>query len=732
MAFQLSPGVNVSEIDLTTVVPAVATTEGAIAGVFRWGPTNERVLINSEVDLVRRFGTPFQGVTSSPVREKVIFDSFVLHTDNTTGVDQDDPTDGVQADEYTESYRLTVGAKTYTAAKTNGNFSSITELASLLQAQIAASAESTLYSVAVEDVSGTDRIVLTWTVYADQFDITYALEYTVGGGTDGADDTAPTIVQGGAGVETTSWSNVQTFFTAANFLAYSDALYVTRVASATTLTATAQSFDAAYPGAIGNSLKVAWANATSYAAEDSVSETLDIAASSTEGTLKGSSNVLSVEEGDIIVIGNQELRITGLGTPTDNSGTWETTVTFGNKYIGVADQTGATVTKKWGYYAQFDAAPSSDSHYHIVVIDEFGEFVGKDNAGGILEAFTDVSMTAGDKKYDGSTNYLPEVLENFSSYIRLKSAAAPIGSAYQSLDNGTDGDGEDDVSNGTIAMGYDLYKNAEEIDVSLILTGRPNTVIANYVIDNICETRKDCIAFVSPQVTVGTYTAQDAVAAVATLSSSSYAVVDSGYKYQYDKYADKYRWIAMNGDVAGTCARTDDTRDPWFSPAGYARGAIKNVVKLGLNPSKADRDLLYKNGINPIITQPGQGTLLFGDKTFLNQPSAFDRINVRRLFIVLEKAIAVAAKSTLFEFNDEFTRAQFRNLIEPYLRDVQGRRGIYDFRVVADDTNNTAEVIDRNEFVGDIYIKPARAINFIQLNFVAVRTGVEFSEIVGQ
>ena len=208
--------------------------------------------------------------------------------------------------------------------------------------------------------------------------------------------------------------------------------------------------------------------------------------------------------------------------------------------------------------------------------------------------------------------------------------------------------------------------------------------------------------------------------------------MDSGWKYQYDKYNDVYRYVPLNGDIAGLMVRTDDIRDPWFSPAGYNRGVIKNVIKLPYSPDKADRDHLYKNKVNPVITQSGQGTILFGDKTLIKNPSAFDRINVRRLFIVLEKAIATAAKYTLFEFNDEFTRAQFRNMVEPFLRDVQGRRGIHDFRVVCDETNNTSSVIDRNEFVGDIFIKPARAINFIQLNFVAVRSGVEFSEVTGQ
>ena len=216
------------------------------------------------------------------------------------------------------------------------------------------------------------------------------------------------------------------------------------------------------------------------------------------------------------------------------------------------------------------------------------------------------------------------------------------------------------------------------------------------------------------------------------IHASSYAVLDSGYKYQYDKYNDTYRWVPLNGDIAGTVVRTDDLRDPWFSPAGFNRGQIKNLVKLSWNPDKANRDQLYKNDIYPVVAFPGQGTVLYGDKTALGRPSAFDRINVRRLFIVLEKAIAIAAKASLFELNDDFTRAQFRNLVEPYLRDIKGRRGIYDFRVVCDGTNNTPERIDRNEFWGDIYIKPARSINFIQLNFVAVRTGVSFDEVVGK
>ena len=284
---------------------------------------------------------------------------------------------------------------------------------------------------------------------------------------------------------------------------------------------------------------------------------------------------------------------------------------------------------------------------------------------------------------------------------------------------------------------YDKFANADEVDVSLIMTGAANTAVVQHVIDNIVTSRKDCVAFVSPRfqdvVNQSGLEAGNIIDYKDLIArSTSYAVMDSSWKYQFDKYNNVYRWVPCNGDLAGLCVRTDYERDPWFSPAGFNRGQLKNVVKLSYNPDKADRDDLYKNGVNPIVTFRGEGTILYGDKTMQAKPSAFDRINVRRLFIVLEKAIARAAKYSLFEFNDAFTRAQFVALVEPYLRDVQGRRGIYDFRVVCDETNNTPEVIDRNEFIGDIYIKPARSINFIQLNFVAVRTGVAFDEIVGK
>ena len=304
-----------------------------------------------------------------------------------------------------------------------------------------------------------------------------------------------------------------------------------------------------------------------------------------------------------------------------------------------------------------------------------------------------------------------------------------------SLGNGTAAGADGTIVAANTIAGYNLFSSSESTDISLIVTG-PNANTISSSLISLVETRKDCIVFFSPAksdvVDNAGNEAAACVAQAASIGSSSYAFMDCGWKYQYDKYSDVYRWVPLNGDIAGLCAKTDIEKDPWFSPGGLNRGQIRNVVKLAWNPTKTERDTLYVKGINPVVNFQGEGTVLFGDKTLLNKPSAFDRINVRRLFIVLEKSIARAARFSMFEFNDQFTRAQFVALVEPYLRDVQGRRGITDFRVVCDDTNNTGEVIDRNEFIGDIYIKPARSINFIQLNFVAVRTGVSFEEVVGK
>ena len=424
-----------------------------------------------------------------------------------------------------------------------------------------------------------------------------------------------------------------------------------------------------------------------------------------------------------------------------------------------ANSSNANAWTAWGsaalnYANMFDAKPAttgyantrggSGDEMHILVIDEKGVFAAPNT---VLEKYSFVSKAVDAKNDDGSSNYYVNVINDQSKYIYIinhPTGASNWGTNAANTTFTSDASYTFILKNGNAAnvtdaqlvTAYDRFKNGEEVDISLILTGASSANVHLHVINNIAETRKDCIAFVSPMSSnvINKYgnEATNAVNYRNILPSTSYAVMDSGWKYQFDKYNNVYRWVPLNGDIAGLCVRTDYERDPWYSPAGFNRGQIKNVVKLAWNPGKTDRDTLYKSGINPVVSFPGEGTILYGDKTLLTRPSAFDRINVRRLFIVLEKAISRAAKYSLFEFNDEFTRSQFVGLVEPYLRDVQGRRGIYAYRVVCDTTNNTPEVIDRNEFVGDIYIKPARSINFIQLNFVAVRTGVAFEEIVGR
>jgi phage tail sheath protein FI len=441
--------------------------------------------------------------------------------------------------------------------------------------------------------------------------------------------------------------------------------------------------------------------------------------------------------------------------------------TFGARYAGalgnslkvsVCTANATNGFASWTYKSSFAGAPSTtpfvssyggaNDQIHIAVIDEDGLFTGTKDT--VLEAFSYVSQAPDAVYDDGTPAYWKTVIRNNSRYIyALNNTAAfsantdvdaSAGTVYTPAFGTTTSSMVGGASSAAVAAnvqtGLDLFSNKDEIDISLIVTGDGlDTTTQNYA-TNIAKTRMDCVAFVSPlQGQVVGQSASAATTAVAawaaSLTSTNYAFADSGWKYQYDKYNNIYRWIPLNGDMAGLCVRTDDNTDPWFSPAGYSRGAVKNVVKLAWNPNQAQRDTIYSAAVNPVVSLPGQGTLLFGDKTLTTQPSAFSRINVRRLFIVLEKAISNASKFSLFELNDEFTRAQFVALVEPFLRDIKGRRGIYDYRVVCDSTNNTQQVIDSNRFVGDIYIKPARSINYIQLNFIAVRSGVQFSEIVG-
>jgi len=570
MAFQLSPGVLVQEKDLTQIVPAVATSAGAFAGAFQWGPVNQVTTVSTETNLVTYFGGP---------------------TDTT--------------------YQSFFSAANFLAYGNN------LKLVRIVNEGVAKNAVAN-----VSNASATALLIRN----SDD----YVSNWSSGGYSRGE-------------------------------------------------------FAAKYPGALGNSLKV------------------------------------------VIADGN----------------TW---------------------TNSWTYASQFTAAPNTSSYVsgvggkfdemHVLVIDEEGLWTGTQNS--ILEKFGFVSKASDAKNVNGASNYYKDVINTGSQYVwvldsptaniagtsnwnssAVNKTFANLTTIYNgSFNNGVSADDTANIVAGNVIAGYNYFLNDAAYDISLIVAGPWSNASVVTQLVSIAETRQDAMVFISPQLT-------DVVNVTSTLQptnvttyrnstinvNSSYAVMDSGWKYQYDRYNDKYRWMPLNPDIAGLCVRTDNTTDPWFSPAGYNRGQIKNVIKLAYNPTKTDRDTLYQAGINPVITIPGQGTVLFGDKTMLTKPSAFDRINVRRLFIALEKAIGTASKFQLFELNDTFTQSQFRNIVEPFLRDVQGRRGITDFKVVCDSSNNTPDVIDANQFRADIYVKPARSINYITLTFVAARSGISFQEI---
>ena len=567
MAFQLSPGVNVSEIDLTTVVPSVLTTAGAFAGYFNWGPAGKVTLIDNEINLAKRFGTP----DSNSAIAFFTAANFLSYGNNLSLV-------------------RSVGANSFNAD---------------------ANTQSTNVQIGNSDV--------------------FSFNYLLSGAQNQLGD-----------------------------------------------------FVARYPGALGNSLSVeVCANTAAFS-------------------------------------------------------TWHLKNNF---------------TSAPGTSTYVSNAGGSNDELHVAVIDSNGLISGV--KGGILELYPFLSKATDALNNDNSTNYWKQVIYNKSQYVYAVDAPdyannnstwgtsganktfATANTIYvSSLAGGTDDVGND----ANLTAAYDNFASKETTDISLVITGNASVTVQQHVIDTIVEPRKDCVAFVSPPSSAVVNNNGNEATAINTWlndqstglqRNSSYVVADSGWKYQFDKYNNVYRWIPLNADVAGLCVNTDNVRDPWYSPAGYNRGGVKNAIKLAWNPNKTYRDTIYNLGVNPVISAPGQGIVLFGDKTLLAKPSAFDRINVRRLFIVLEKAVSKAAQYSLFEFNDEFTRAQFVALVTPFLRDIKGRRGITDFKVVCDTTNNTPQVIDSNQFVGDIYIKPARSINFIQLNFVAVGTGVDFTTVVG-
>ena len=581
-------------------------------------------------------------------------------------------------------------------------------------------------------------------------------------------------------------NNFEVFFTAANFLQYSNSLRVVRASQTNLVNATTTgcglqikntthyqdnyadgsgvvgTFAARTAGAHGNTLLVSTCpSATAY--EEEGATTVNDGSTAVGDTTIVVTDGTQLNVGDIISFSTtaatndyddgHQYRITNISTHTltivqkdSGSGGLLTTITDG-----------ANVRRRWRYYDSVGTGPGtspyvsdrsgSGDEIHVVVVDEDGDVTGV--PGSVLETYEKLSKAADAKTPQGDTNYYPDVIYNQSQHVYWmdhNTSGTNWGSnasgttftavdtpTLESLSGGADGSS---VTNGQKKTAYEKFQDAETVDVSLIMAGSGDgTHVDNLV--TITEIRKDAVLFASPEradvVNVANSNTQkdNVLDFYNSRSSSSYCVFDSGYKYMYDRYNDVYRFVPLNGDVAGLCARTDLVSDSWFSPAGFNRGNIRGAIKLAFNPNKSQRDELYMKRVNPVVTFPGQGTVLFGDKTALTSPSAFDRINVRRLFITLEKAISTASKFQLFEFNDEFTRANFRAIVEPFLREVQGRRGITDFLVVCDNTNNTGDVIDRNEFVAEIFVKPNRSINFIKLQFVATRTGVAFEEVAG-
>jgi hypothetical protein len=723
MAFQLSPGVLVTEEDRTNIVPSVATSAGAIAGAFKWGPVDQVTVVESENNLVSTFGSP-NDATAGYFFTAANFLSYGNNLNLVRVVDKSVAKNAVS---------LSSGG--VVSVNTNSS-QELYPRGSILTAVFAGpgNAGQTANGNVVLATTGRVSPITMANTGGGYVNVP---QITIEGDGQGAQATA--VVSGGR-------------VTAINLTAAGSGytriynIYIDPVGGDTPTIGARATASILYKVA-----NVIITNpGTGYTTGPNVVITGNLLNSSSTTSFTGTTTVQKT--GQLITNDEVYREAFSLGNSLFGEFAAKYPGSLGNSIeISMAD---ANTFDNWEYSSAFASAPDtsdsvgsrggSNDEMHIVVVDATSEISGV--AGLILEKYSYVSKSLDAKNSDGSTNYYVDVLNNQSSYVRwLKHPAtgtnwgtASVNKAYTSLSSnitttlsgGVDGNM---VSSGNLIAGYSLFSNDELYDVSLIPMGpiTDTNVIGSVV--SLAENRRDCMVFISPPYADVVNTTDQETKIVSYRNdlniNSSFAVMDSGWKYQYDRYNDKYRYVPLNGDIAGLAARTDYVADPWFSPAGYNRGVIKNVVKLAYSPSKSDRDILYKNGVNPVVTFPGQGTVLFGDKTMLARPGSFDRINVRRLFIVLEKAIASAAKFQLFEFNDPFTRAQFKNLVEPFLRDVQGRRGVTDFRVVCDDTNNTAAVVDRNEFVADIFIKPARSINYIQLNFVATRSGISFEEV---
>ena len=566
-------------------------------------------------------------------------------------------------------------------------------------------------------------------------------------------------------------TNVVDFLTAANFLGYSGSLFVVRSAN-TALNATAEAttgsgtagtgtaiknddayintaswnvgpWAARYSGALGNALKVSVCP-SSAAYSNTLTGTFTVTAGSTTVTGSGSLANTQLQVGDFIVLSGRSTKVVAIANATS----------FTLESAHLTGASGASATRRWEFFGEFDSAPgtstngaalgASGDELHVVVQDRTGDITGTANT--VLEKFGYLSKGSDAKADVGGSNFYKTVINDRSNWVwwaahdnagsnwgnTLSSTtytAVTTPKAY-SLAGGSDGNA---LTDGDRSTSYVLLSNKQEVPTSIIIAGQATASVANRIIADVAEVRKDAVVCVSPLRANVVNNAGSEASAIGTwadtVSRSTYAVADSGWKYQYDKYNDTYVYVPLNADTAGCMARNDLNREPWLSPAGFQNGRIQNLVRLAYNPNQADRDTLYKAAINPIITQIGRGTVLFGDKTFTLKNTSMNRVNVRRLFIELQKTIGQAADNVLFDQNDETTRSGFVSLVVPYLRSVQSRRGITAFRVVCDETNNPEDVVNSNEFVCDIFVQPIRSVNFIQLNFVSVRGTATFAEI---
>lgn len=727
MPFQLSPGVAVVEKDFSAIVPAVSTSRGATVGAYVWGPVMSPVQVTSENELVQIFGTP-QDANAQAFFTAANFLSYT----NACLVTRADCTNARNA------VATPSGSVSSVTISSNGTGYTSAPTVNIGAPQVAGGIQAT--GTAIRSGGAVTGVTISagGTGYTGTPTVTFS-NPQVSGGTNA---TGTVTVVAGAVTAITLISPGSGYTTAPTAIITGNGTGAT-VGTITIAGSTITGINITNPG-------------TGYTAAPTVA-------------LSGGGGSGFIATSTIVSGGVKINNSTSyLNTFIDGEGV---VGEFAAKYPGTLGNSlqvvmadSATFTG-WAYAGAFPTAPGtspyaasvggSNDELHIAVVDENGLWTG--TPGTVLEKFAYVSKASDAKSPNGTNNYYKNVINSNSNYIwwmdhtTAITGGSAFGTAAQNGNTGTTfasltaaysvdlSGGVDDlaVTDGQLMDAWALYADDAQYDISLLPVGPASATVAQYVISNVAETRLDCVAFISPQdVSIGgpiTGTGSAATTALVAfrnlISSTSYGVMDSGWKYQYDRYNDKYRFVPLNGDVAGLCARTDNTNDPWFSPGGLNRGQIKNVVKLAVNPVKADRDVLYAAGINPVVTFPGEGTVLYGDKTLLAKPSAFDRINVRRLFIVMEKAIATAAKFQLFEFNDSFTQAQFRNLVEPFLRGVQGRRGITDFQVVCDGTNNTGDVVDANQFVADIYVKPNRSINFITLNFIAARSSISFTEL---